>query len=696
MNVPSTFLALTALCFGLVSTALAGDEKAFEKDLNKARAELHDRKWDDARERLIGLLEQHAREPYAIDRFPGIREDLRRCAFWEQHDEPKLETLLSGTVKGKARVGGSIKITYGPGQFDDFKKFGAGYVHPVTFRGPYTIELTWSGRWGGEYPGVVTGLGTENAIGVSVGLQGGVAEVDRMWRWLETFPIEGKLKLTRAEGKIDVWADGKKVFSKKERGLGLGQFSVSNLEGAVREFELTISGKTQKSWLQGVLDEAVRETYEAFEEEYDETAALPAWLMESGDGFEKANGSTYPGPYLEKQEELWAQGLKLIEDENLTKLKSFVPSLDDRDCTKAFCKFWEARLHEILGEYEKAAKDCDKVLEIDDTHVESLLLRVRLLQREGERETAIEKLGDLFVQMPLNTRIAQELVLSLMIKGDVSAAKNAVRQAFTAGAPITSLSSTLGMIGKADRGPDWGESFEYESRHYRVRSDIDVQLCKAASKVLENSLKAYKKDLGREPRDDRIYPVMLFSGEAGYQAYTEDLLGGRAENTAGLFSPALKQLLIWNLPDREQMFTTVQHEGFHQYLDSIMDDAPRWLNEGLAEYYEVMDLSGLVTDHGTVNKNHLSLLRSKGYKPLKELLHYSPAEFYVDGIWSYAQSWSFVHFLLHSTEENRALFDKLIDLLCEGRPVKAAVNAVFSDLDQEQLQSAWKAHVKQL
>ena len=190
---------------------------------------------------------------------------------------------------------------------------------------------------------------------------------------------------------------------------------------------------------------------------------------------------------------------------------------------------------------------------------------------------------------------------------------------------------------------------------------------------------------------------MLFSGRTGYMTYTDELLGIRRENTAGLYSPGLKQLLIWNLPDRAEMFRTVQHEGFHQYLDSIMDDAPRWLNEGLAEYYEIMELDGLVTqaDRGQPNRTHLWLLDEEGTLPLEEFLYMSPAEFY-EGQTSYSQAWSFVNFLLHSTDENRAIFDGLIDLLCDGLPVQEALHTVFDDLDLKELQRAYRAHVRSL
>ena len=48
----------------------------------------------------------------------------------------------------------------------------------------------------------------------------------------------------------------------------------------------------------------------------------------------------------------------------------------------------------------------------------------------------------------------------------------------------------------------------------------------------------------------------------------------------------VKQLLIWNVPERESMLSTIRHEGFHQSLDRISGEAPDWLHEGMAESIE--------------------------------------------------------------------------------------------------------------
>jgi hypothetical protein len=93
----------------------------------------------------------------------------------------------------------------------------------------------------------------------------------------------------------------------------------------------------------------------------------------------------------------------------------------------------------------------------------------------------------------------------------------------------------------------------------------------------------------------------------------------------------------------------LRHEVAHGYLHSIVRQIPLWLDEGLAEYFEVpRGLQG-------INRPHIGLLGERlgqGWQPnLRRLEALSePAE--MDQI-DYAESWAWVHMLLHSGPEQR-------------------------------------------
>ena len=52
------------------------------------------------------------------------------------------------------------------------------------------------------------------------------------------------------------------------------------------------------------------------------------------------------------------------------------------------------------------------------------------------------------------------------------------------------------MVRMARKGPAWPRVFAHQSKHYRVRSDIDARICQEASRILEEAFVMYQADLG--------------------------------------------------------------------------------------------------------------------------------------------------------------------------------------------------------
>jgi hypothetical protein len=288
------------------------------------------------------------------------------------------------------------------------------------------------------------------------------------------------------------------------------------------------------------------------------------------------------------------------------------------------------------------------------------------------------------------TMLAQQL----MHERRTDEAREVVRRALEGGTPAVELAWIQSMLGKFVRGPEWSRTHVHESAHYRVRSDIDPQTCYDAARVLEAALRAYGRDLGKLAKGERRFDVYIFSGEAGYLAYVSDVLRSEPHNTAGLYTNTLEQLLIWNLPDRERMLQTVRHEGFHQYLDGLLDadQAPRWLNEGMAEYYEVHDLAAGDRERGVPHRENLQVLHYLRLPPLDEFIYLAPSEFY-DPPTNYCVAWLLVHYLLHSNDRARGVFDDLMSRLAAGETRVEAVRGAFARFGAGELQSEAALHL---
>lgn len=90
----------------------------------------------------------------------------------------------------------------------------------------------------------------------------------------------------------------------------------------------------------------------------------------------------------------------------------------------------------------------------------------------------------------------------------------------------------------------------------------------------------------------------------------------------------------------------LRHELTHAMLHSVLKDVPLWLDEGLAEYFE------LPPEVRGVNRAHLALMRREGFHPdlarleqLNLVQQMTPAE--------YREAWSWVHLMLHGNPEGR-------------------------------------------
>jgi hypothetical protein len=129
----------------------------------------------------------------------------------------------------------------------------------------------------------------------------------------------------------------------------------------------------------------------------------------------------------------------------------------------------------------------------------------------------------------------------------------------------------------------------------------------------------------------------------------------------------------------ERIRQDLRHELTHALLHSVIREVPLWLDEGLAEYFE------LPREQNGINFAHVELLRrgliNGTYKPdlarlegLRQVDDMNPAE--------YREAWSWVHLMLHSKPEARtALLSYLQQLRGNRHPgtLRSRLEKVFAD-----------------
>jgi hypothetical protein len=135
---------------------------------------------------------------------------------------------------------------------------------------------------------------------------------------------------------------------------------------------------------------------------------------------------------------------------------------------------------------------------------------------------------------------------------------------------------------------------------------------------------------------------ILFAGQTGHERFCNDILGERDTHTAGLYGAALKQLLIWNLPDKTAM------------------------------------------------------LRTEQLLPTERFVAMPAKVFYRGSGRNYAQAWALVHFLRHGPEKWRPILPALLSSLASGKSPKSAVRVAFEGVDHKALHADLKTWLASL
>lgn len=154
------------------------------------------------------------------------------------------------------------------------------------------------------------------------------------------------------------------------------------------------------------------------------------------------------------------------------------------------------------------------------------------------------------------------------------------------------------------------------------------------------------------PLPKQLVSVHLFTSEAKYREYCKSqfqnlpsrraLFVGRQE---GLGAASLQVYAFWG----EHVAQDLRHELTHATLHASVGNVPLWLDEGIAEYFE------LPVRFKGMHHKHLSALRDaeqfpvdmKRLEGLNEVAQMSAVD--------YREAWAWVHWMMHKEETKKLL-----------------------------------------
>lgn len=191
------------------------------------------------------------------------------------------------------------------------------------------------------------------------------------------------------------------------------------------------------------------------------------------------------------------------------------------------------------------------------------------------------------------------------------------------------------------------------------------------------------------PTSDESIHVFLFDDEIHFQAFMErahpEFPGRRAffvksDNSLNVYA-------YWG----PRVGDDLRHEVTHGYLHSVIPNLPIWLDEGLAEYFEIKR-----GKHG-INSPHIYSLsnnmRRSDWRPNLARLEALRNPLELDQL-DYAESWLWVHFLLSSGEGNQKFLQNQVKQLIRlgvADPIGRAVVETIPNCESNLI-----AHLEQL
>jgi Protein of unknown function (DUF1570) len=196
-------------------------------------------------------------------------------------------------------------------------------------------------------------------------------------------------------------------------------------------------------------------------------------------------------------------------------------------------------------------------------------------------------------------------------------------------------------------------------------SDLDIQRNLPIFRELSNLREQVYKELRLPPSSTKVL-VYLFEDAERYERFMKAKYPELPRRRAFFLAQPKRlggseDLLVYTYWG-DRINQDLRHELTHAMLHSVLKDVPLWLDEGLAEFFEVP------ANWNGVNLYHIDHLRQPGVRfdlarleALTDVQQMTPAE--------YREAWAWVHLMLRSTPAARqALLSYVQELRTNPQP----------------------------
>jgi hypothetical protein len=251
---------------------------------------------------------------------------------------------------------------------------------------------------------------------------------------------------------------------------------------------------------------------------------------------------------------------------------------------------------------------------------------------------------------------------------------------FVAAASVIASPWTRLKPGTAARGQaasQWAD--EQELGPYLIRSEFPLRDVPDLVQDL-GDLQADLEQALHVQCQPRAIEIHFFNSKRSYDQYLRVRVP-EGVNRQALFVPGTDADRVYAYRHRD-LETDVRHETTHALLHSALPYVPIWIDEGLAEYFEVP--AGLRAKGHSHRKELQNAIRFLRWKPNIQQLESKRKLMDMDGK-DYRDSWGIVHFLLHGPADARKSLDLYFEEIQSGAaptPLSEHLKRRIPNLDQ--------------
>ncbi len=374
--------------------------------------------------------------------------------------------------------------------------------------------------------------------------------------------------------------------------------------------------------------------------------------------------------------------------------------------------FYRGWFRKLSGKYKLALADFDRAVELEPNFHEALARKAEVLARVDRMDDAAETCRKALALQPDYTFAMSMLAkLKFYRRKDKADGRRAIREMQVAAALAPknrTIRMEISQLQSVLKGPPWpgARPIPRVSQHYSMQSDLPEKEAKQMLDELEAIDLEFRKFMPpRELKIPKGYGY-IFATQATYSIYSELTTGSQSHNTLGYYSPRYRQLHLFKDQDdsgtKKVALTadTLRHEAWHMYVDNIVPTIPRWLNEGIAEYFGAATIvAGKPTVFG-LQEGRLEILQkylaAGAVKSTKELMAMNATEFMTYDA-NYPHAWALVYMcMVHYPNKYKTLFMSFVEALRKGQTVEEARDNYFSERDFIQLDRDFKVMLKAL